>query len=481
MGSAGELTDRVERVIRTEHLISPGDGVVVAVSGGPDSVGLLHLLFALSGRYGWKLTVAHVNHSFRGEESEREAELVERLAQELQLPCTSTLIDVPRHIRETGKNPQVAARELRYAFLTETAQRAGASRMALAHHADDQAETALMRLIRGTSPSGLAGMPMRRMVKNGLELIRPLLRIYKSDLVDYCQAQHLSYCIDSSNLENKYFRNQIRNAALPFLRQYNEQLPTALLHLTEMAAAENDYLEQETKELASRHISREDGVYAWSANWFAGVHVALQRRLIKLILNYLASDPDGIDFVTVEGARQAMTAKSPSNFRREIGQNITIVREYDRIAVHTMVLQPVAYAYAVERGQEAIAIPETGVSLELRWLGTEGSRERGAAAYEAWFDADQLVFPLSVRSRRPGDRMKPYGLNGTKKVKDMYIDAKVPPLLRERIPIVEDAAGTVLWLPGVRRSAHAGCSAETVRYLHMKLHMPESLLFSMSR
>ncbi|CAG7656372.1 tRNA(Ile)-lysidine synthase [Paenibacillus allorhizosphaerae] len=481
MESAGELTARVERLIRTEHLISPGDGVVVAVSGGPDSVALLHLLFALSGRYRWRLTVAHVNHGFRGEESEREAAIVVGLAQELRLPCESVDIDVPRHIRETGKNAQVAARELRYAFLTEVAERSSASRIALAHHADDQAETALMRFIRGTGPSGLAGMPMRRMVKNGLELIRPLLRIYKSDLVDYCHRHRLPYCTDSSNLENKYFRNQMRNVALPFLRQYNEQLSSSLLHLTEMAAAENDYMERETSEIFKQMVKRDGGIYTWSAKSFAGVHVALQRRLIKLILNYLASDPDGIDFVTVEGARLAIAAKEPSNFRREIGQNITIVREYDRIAVHTMVLQPVAYAYAVERGSETIVIPETGVMLEFRWLDGEISPARGAAPYEAWFDADELDFPLSVRSRKPGDRMKPYGLNGTKKVKDMYIDAKIPPLLRERIPIVEDAKGTVLWLPGVRRSAHAGCGAKTVHYLHMKLHMPESPLFSMSR
>ncbi len=165
METAQSLSAKIERYIRDETLIEPGDGVVVAVSGGPDSVALLHLLFALSDRYGWRLVVAHVNHGFRGLESDREAELVSELAQRLGLPLASTYIDMPRYIEETGLNTQAAAREKRYAFLLDTAARYQARRIALAHHADDQAETVMMRMLRGTGPSGLAGIPIRRKEK----------------------------------------------------------------------------------------------------------------------------------------------------------------------------------------------------------------------------------------------------------------------------------------------------------------------------
>ncbi|GCL74543.1 tRNA lysidine(34) synthetase TilS [Paenibacillus sp. JMULE4] len=469
METAQSLSAKIERYIRDETLIEPGDGVVVAVSGGPDSVALLHLLFALSDRYGWRLVVAHVNHGFRGLESDREAELVSELAQRLGLPLASTYIDMPRYIEETGLNTQAAAREKRYAFLLDTAVRYQARRIALAHHADDQAETVMMRMLRGTGPSGLAGIPIRRKEKNDVELIRPLLRIYKSELLHYCSAQGLPYCTDSSNLQTKYFRNQIRLDVLPFLSRYNDQLPSALNRLAEMMAGEDDYLEAETLRLYKAHVSRKNDAWFWSAEWFSGVHVALQRRLIKLILSYLASDPESIDFLKIEQMRIAALSKQPTNFRRVIGQNITLSREYDQIAVHTMVLSPLPYVYEIKKNQPELLIPETGVRAEFRWLIGTTEKPQTRDMYSACFDVDELAFPVIFRSRRPGDRMRPLGLNGSKKVKDMFIDGKLPLSLREKIPIVTDAKGRILWLPGVRRSGHALAGKETKHVVCMKL------------
>ncbi|TVY06786.1 tRNA lysidine(34) synthetase TilS [Paenibacillus cremeus] len=476
MDSASDLGARVARLVEEEQLISPGEGVVVAVSGGPDSVGLLHLLFVLSERWSWKLTVAHVNHGFRGEESVREAEMVEQLTKRLGLVFEGTHIDVPGYIEETGMNAQVAARELRYGFLLEVAERRGATRIALAHHADDQAETVLMRILRGTSPSGLAGIPLRRMEKKGVELIRPLLRINKSEIVAYCVQHELPFCTDSSNLENKYFRNKVRNEVLPYLSRYNEQLPASLGRLADLAGAENDFLDQEARAILERHVRSDDGIFIWSAKWFAGVHVALQRRLIKLILNYLASDPDGIDFHKVEEVRTALLL-ADKNTRWEIGQNIRLSREYDRITVHTMVLPPLPYRHSLDQNQQQLEIPETGAWLDIRvadGMLDERLKREPYDPYAARFDADELVFPLTVRSRQAGDRFAPFGLNGTKKVKDMFIDAKIPSARRERIPIVADATGRILWLPGIRRSSHALCTDHTVRSIHMRLHMPEN-------
>ncbi|WP_260115400.1 tRNA lysidine(34) synthetase TilS [Paenibacillus hexagrammi] len=159
------LAAKVELNIREHQLIKRGNAVVVAVSGGPDSVALLHILFVLSGKYDWKLIVGHVNHSFRGAESDAEADYVAGLAAELGLPCEVGVIDMPAYIEEHGANTQAAAREKRYEFLHGVAARYKADCIALAHHADDQAETILMRLLRGTGPSGLAGMSERRSEK----------------------------------------------------------------------------------------------------------------------------------------------------------------------------------------------------------------------------------------------------------------------------------------------------------------------------
>ena len=469
----GDLALKVERFIKEEGLLQPGDGIVTAVSGGPDSVALLHLLFSLSERWRFRLIAAHVNHGFRGEESREEAEFVKELARRLGIPCETIEIDVPSYIEETGKNAQLAAREQRYAFLLETAYKHGANRVALAHHADDQAETVLMRVLRGASPAGLSGIPLRRMEKNSVELIRPLLRIYKSDLVQYCEQRGLAYRIDSSNLKTKYFRNQVRIELMPLLERYNDKLAQALNRLADMAAAEDEYMQAETKRLYASQVRAAEGVYRLSAAAFAAVPVALQRRLIKLILCYLGADGDSADYAKIEELRVAAMRPGPPNIRLEAGAGIALTREYDMISFHRMKLSPSAYTYSMTAGDRLLVIPETGVTLHMELREASGVSLRPADEAEALFDLGKVKLPLTVRSRKPGDRMKVLGLNGTKKVKDMFIDAKVPPSIRQLVPVVEDASGTVLWLPGVRRAAAAPVTEQTEALLHLKVCMPD--------
>jgi len=474
-----DLVSKVENTIITEQLLRPGDSIVVAVSGGPDSVALLHLLFVLSGRWSWTLAVAHVDHCFRGDESAREAEFVMELAQRLGLRSELARLDVPGHIKETGLNAQVAARELRYGFLHRAAAACGASRIALAHHADDQAETMLMRLLRGTGPSGLTGIPICRK-ENNVELVRPLLRIYKSELLEYCHTNDLAYCTDSSNLESKYTRNEIRLDVLPYLRQFNEQLPQALNRLSVMMHAENDILEQQTQSLFEQFVALESDFAQWSRNWFAGVHVALQRRLIKLILNYLSFESDSMDFLKLEQLRDAIVKPEPSNLRVDIGGGLILTREYDSIRLHTYVVPTGAYRYPLNRYEAGLTVRETGARIECLWFEEEQQRFTKAKPPEgndvAWFDADRVEFPLTVRSRSPGDRMNVLGLNGSKKVKDIFIDAKIAPSRRALIPVVTDARDRIIWLPGVRRSSIAPVQAGTKAWFQMKLYMEDSSL-----
>ncbi|OXM82491.1 tRNA lysidine(34) synthetase TilS [Paenibacillus rigui] len=462
-----DLVANVEMDVREQRLLQAGDRILVAVSGGPDSVALLHILFLLSGRWNWKLTVAHVNHLFRGEESEREAAFVAQWAERLGIPCEVGRLDVPQYIEDTGKNPQAAARELRYGFLHQAASLHGANKIALAHHADDQAETMLMRLLRGTGPAGLAGIPVLRSEQK-VELVRPLLRIYKSEIVTYCEAAGLTYYTDSSNLDTKYFRNEIRLEVLPYLQRYNAQLPQSLNRLSQMMTVENDYLEQQTRDLWEQGVAQESDFAKWSRNWFARVHVALQRRLIKLILNYLALEGDSIDFLKLEQIREAIVRDEPSNLSLYLGNDLVLTREYDGIMIHNYVVPPLPYQYPVHRGQPCLDIPETGMRIDCRWGSRESvSNDQQRSASTTLFDADHLALPLQVRSRQEGDRMQLFGLNGSKKVKDIFIDTKIPPSQRQRIPVVTDALGRILWLPGVRRSSHAPVTDKTERFLQM--------------
>nr|WP_230202405.1 tRNA lysidine(34) synthetase TilS [Paenibacillus ihumii] len=468
------LVERVRRTGEEQRLWSPGDCIIVAVSGGPDSVALLHILHAIASRPEQKLSLvcAHINHGFRPEESLEEAEFVQGLANKLGLPFELGNLDIPSYIRQSGRSTQLAAREKRYEFLHTVAKKHGAASIALAHHADDQAETVMMRIIRGSGATGLAGMRMRRREHN-VNLIRPLLRIYKAEILQTCQDAGIPYRIDSSNLQNKYARNAIRLDVLPFLGQYNEQLAESLNRLADTLGEEDDYLQQMTGR-AYRELVTPDGAgLAFQVGPFAALHAALQRRLIKLILNYLPFGMEESDFVKIERVRQGVIQSSPTTWSLDLGGGLQCVREYDTIRFIPNAAEGndgLRYTYHVNTVPAEVAIQGLGASL--LFAQTTAGQDAVSMAHgkdRAVFDADKLVYPLTVRSRQPGDMMKVMGLNGTKKVKDIFIDEKIPPSLRSRIPIVTDGQGRILWIPGIRRSSIAAVGQHTSSVLLMTL------------
>lgn len=467
-----DLAMRVRKLAEHEGLWQPGDTVIAAVSGGADSTALLHVLVRLAEPCGLTITAAHVNHGFRPSESAREAELVEALCRRLGVPLDIAAYDLPARLAEAGGNPQEEARALRYAFLHETAARRGASRIALAHHADDQAETVLMHLIRGSGAAGLTGMPLRRSEKN-VELIRPFIRMYKTEILAYCQREGLDYAEDSSNRKTVYFRNRVRLELLPLLTAYNPRITEALVRQAEISAAEHDYLTRETEAAFAAAAVREKGGITLKHRDFAGLHLALQRRLIKLILNYLGVGNRTIPMERVEAVREAAADEAGSNAVIEIAGDIVFRREYDTLYWSSTGAAPHAaagFAYEVPEGAGVLDVPEASGRFIFRH--DERSDTDGLpvpeARHTAYFDAEELRLPLCVRSRKPGDRMAVMGLNGTKKVQDMFVDGKIAPARRERIPLVLDAEGVLLWVPGVRRSSIAPVSAHTRRVLRIE-------------
>ncbi|WP_136607574.1 tRNA lysidine(34) synthetase TilS [Paenibacillus dokdonensis] len=480
MESRADLNMLMEHVLHTagEHgLWLPHDTIVVAVSGGPDSVALLHVLHQISKRYiPLQLICAHVHHGLRAE-SDSEEELVRHLAQELNLPFETVRIDVLSYMKESGKGFEEAARDKRYAFLHEIAQRYSASSIALAHHADDQAETVLLHLLRGSGLGGLKGMKIKRCEKN-VELIRPFLRIYKTDLMSICKQNGYAYAIDSSNLSNQYRRNAIRLDVLPFLGQYNGQIRQSLVQLADIAGMEDDYMEQAANQAYHDIVQHKDGRLYFQAPSFLALHVALQRRLIKLILNYLSAGIEITDFHKIELIRQSINQNKSTTWSLDIGGGLACIREYDMILVMQRPPEQFkSYTYELQTAVPELCIPEIGKKLKMKVQSPHDryfSNMAGACA-EAVFDAGQLKYPLTLRSRLPGDTMKVMGLNGSKKVKDIFIDAKIPPSVRSRIPVLVDGSGNMIWIPGVRRSMHAAVGTQTTSVLHMCLEDTEAV------
>lgn len=472
--SMNRLVEQVRRTSREYHLWSPGDCIIVAVSGGPDSVALLHILHQLTrdNEMSLNLVCAHVNHGFRGLESDKEAVFVAEIAAKLDIPFELGSFDVPAYMKETGKGTQLAAREKRYEFLHSVAQKYGAKSIALAHHADDQAETVMMRLLRGSGPTGLAGMKITRHERN-VELIRPLLRIYKTELVRACQSANIPYVTDSSNLLNKYDRNAVRLDVLPFLGQYNGQLVASLNRLAEVIGDEDDYMQQEVVHLYANLVSQVDGGLAFKVPQFVSLHAALQRRLIKLILDYLPFNMEESDFVKIEAIRKGTVQDRPTTWSLDLGGGLCCLREYDiiRFVPNEADSDLSGYSYSVDPFCTELPIPWAGHRLQFMQSEAEHivKQSNKVGKDVAVFDADQLIYPLTVRSRLPGDIMRVMGLDGSKKVKDIFIDEKIPPSLRSQIPIVSDAEGQILWIAGIRRSTVAIVTQHTSSVMRITL------------
>ncbi|NDI37051.1 tRNA lysidine(34) synthetase TilS [Chengkuizengella sediminis] len=467
-----ELVQNVEKTIKEKHLFEAGEKIIVALSGGPDSMAMLHILHTLSSKWNFKLIAVHINHQFRGIEADQEEMLVHQWCNDLQVPCEIGKIDVPAYIEQTGKNAQAAAREKRYEFLFQIAEQYGSRKITLAHHADDQAETILMRLIRGTGPEGLTGISMRRM-ENKMQLIRPLLRIYKSEILTYCHQNHLKFTQDSSNQQKKYFRNEIRLDVIPYLKQYNQKLEKSLNRLSEMMTEEQSYLEQETNRYFKEIIKKNNNGFYFSRKTFISLHIALQRRLIKLILSYLCSDPYSFEYKIIEMCRVAIEQNSTSTMHLDVSEQIFFIREYDQVGFSNQKMnQDLSFSYKIEENTKQLEVFEANVLFEFaEQLVSKVDLDiliKGRLNSEVIFDMNQLFFPLSIRNRKLGDRMQIKGLNGTKKVKDIFIDEKIPPSKREKIPLLVDAKQQVLWIPGIRVSSHAEMEEKTSRILHIQ-------------
>ncbi|PTX55255.1 tRNA(Ile)-lysidine synthase [Melghirimyces profundicolus] len=462
------MLERMIQTIEIHRLLPEGAKVAVGVSGGVDSTALLHALHRLAPRYGWRVYAIHVNHGLRGEESEGDARYVRGRCEEWRIPFRLERVDVKGELEKNGGNPQSVARKLRYEAFHRAARAFGADHLALAHQADDQVETLLMRLLRGTGPSGLAGIPLVREWDN-IRVVRPLLEIRRSEVEDYCAAHGLKPRLDSSNRDSRYTRNRIRHDLIPELKSYNPRFENALLQLAKVAADEEDHWRELVEKGAERVIlHRGDGETVMDVTSLLELDVALQRRVIKLILNCLVEEDenDGVTLDSVERIRRLAARPGPSSTVPLFGEH-RAEREYQRLRI--LKSSPEVKSGTVPSpGTTFLPVPgeihfpagRLRSRVESRWIYPPDDRR-------AVFDLDRLETPLSVRTRRPGDRIRPLGLDGTKKVKEIMIDAKVPRRLRDGIPLVLSGEETI-WVPGLARSDAALVTEETRRFLYLE-------------
>lgn len=445
--------------VRNQNLFQPGETVVVAVSGGADSVALLDIMTRLD--CGLHLVVAHLNHCLRGAESDADEAFVATLAGNYELPFVSQSCDVARLARRERLSLEDAGRRARYAFLEQTAARYGASSIALAHHQDDQAETVLIRLLRGSGGAGLAAMAGAA----GERLKRPLLQVSRAKLERYLDQRGLSFRTDSTNADTAILRNSIRHELIPFLRRYNPRVSQRLAATAEILAGDEELLEGLTAAAYQRLAANEGGEVIFQLEPLLKEPRALRLRLYRRALSELRGDLMRIGLAHLE-AIDLLAASPRPNAEATLPGGCRVKRCYGVITLGRAAPQAPAPWERVVTGEGRYPLPGGGV-LVVERLPRPENLDTGSR-WSAFLSPDAVPFPWLLRGFRPGDRFTPLGMSGAQKIKDLFINEKVPPELRRRMPLLL-SEGEIAWVPGVRLGERARVTARIDAVLRVEI------------
>jgi tRNA(Ile)-lysidine synthase len=412
------LIEKVKAAIERENRIPEGTHVVVGVSGGADSVALLHILH----RLGYSLTAAHLNHSIRGAEADGDEAFVKALCKKLGIKCVTAKTDVPALAKENGISLEMAAREARHDFFRSLKPEASSLLIALAHHADDQLETFFLRAARGTGLGGLSGMKSFQTLE-GLILVRPMLGIRRAEIIQWLEKEKIEWREDATNTDETISRNFIRHQLLPMFGKLNDRAAENLLRTMDILRDEDDHPEKAARRREIR-------------DWLIAQGVTPTFDAVEQVVSF-SEKTSGTQFLDLEGLR--------------------IVNEYGALRVEVGRAVPSAPLGRTARRsvptKKDIRIEEGVGILRGPWCASVSLAK--VAGRE-----------LTVRVAKPGDRMEPYGMEGSKKLQDIFTDLKIPKAQREQWPVVE-CGGEIIWLPGYRIARGWELSSDSEPALHL--------------
>jgi tRNA(Ile)-lysidine synthase len=460
---ADSLESQFAEALQRSQLLVRGSEVVAGVSGGADSVAMLHLLAGLNGDgWGLRIHVAHLNHLLRGAESDGDADFVQRLADGLGLPCVIASADVRQRAHDEGISIEQAARRCRFELFERVCLRLDIRLVALAHHADDNAETILHRIVRGTGLRGLGGIRPSRLIRegSGIRVVRPLLSFRRSELEEYLQGRGISFRHDSTNDLDSYTRNRIRNEILPLLcDRVNPQAVEALNRLAEQARGIDEYLtETAERMLEPMIIEQDDRQLVLHRPSLARKPHLIQTQLIRQAMLRLGIGEAEMTYGHLNAVAD-MTGESEGSRAMDLPGGLRVVRRYDRLLLERSARssqEPVPACEARVAIGGKTFLPAHGMELTVDMMPADAGliadhihqmADRDRVSHEEWVDAEQVHPPLVARFRRPGDRFFPLGMNGMKKLSDFFIDEKIDADVRERTVVLCDHLGPVWIVP----------------------------------
>ena len=432
--------------------------MLVGLSGGPDSVCLLHMLGNLREEYGLTLHAVYVNHSLRPRENEAEITFCGELCRGLGVNFIARSAAVSTYADEKGMNTQEAARELRYKVFEETAQECNAGKIALGHNADDQAETFFMRALRGAGPMGLSGIPPVRG-----SFIRPLIEIERDAIETFLEENKIPFVVDSSNLKTDYARNRLRQGVMPLLKEFNPNLTSSLGNTMSVLREEERYFTILVTKTMMKLISRKT---AGRIELFLSPLESLEKVILRRVLRRAIEETEGlrgIGFVHIENII-ALIKGGRSGDRIYLPKGIRVIRDYSLLVMTSA--PPVRIsAYDLRPPAECVL---RGAGLVIKASLEDGPGEPGDGRSSVLLDAGLLQFPLKVRSRQDGDFFYPLGFGKRKKLQDFFVDEKIARDERDAVPVVVSGSD-IIWIAGYRADERFRVTGSTEKFLRLVL------------
>lgn len=450
-------------------MLRPSDTVVLGVSGGSDSIGLLHLLLNLK-EYRLKLIVAHINHRLRGKESERDANFVRKKAQGLGLTFEYREVNTLKFKEKNKLSLEDAARRLRYEFLQEVFDKHSANVISTAHTLNDQAETVLMRLVRGSGTLGLSAIsPVSG------KLVRPAMNISSKEIQEYLTKGEISWMEDSSNKSTDFFRNKIRLELIPLLEAFNPNIISVLARSSDILRIESSYLESEVEKIYEKIISKNSLGLIGKVRGYLNLPKALKFGVIRKAILKIKGDLNAISSEHIISIDEILRSnRASSEVALSGGVYFAKGHKFFCIANNRNISSRFSYEIK-DLGKTKLA---AGFFVEV-----ESSTDKSYWGDEniGHFSPRKTELPLRIRSFKSGDRFIPLGMKKFKKVKDFFIDEKIPRFLRKRVPIIESNDGKIIWICGLRVDDRFRVARNEKKFLRIRVKSPELSLLNYFR
>ena len=459
------IINSVRQTIKRENLIEKNDKILIALSGGPDSICLLDIMIKLKDEYNLTLYAAHLNHRIRGIDAQEDSLFCQKICKKNNVTFFVKNIDIPELAVQQSRGVEEVARDVRYDMFFDIKNKLGINKIAVAHNLDDQAETMLMKMFRGSGIQGLRGIDYKR--KDGI--IRPLLDIYKSQINEYCDVNNLNPRIDKTNFESDYSRNKVRLDLIPYIENnYCENIKQILSRTANVIRDDYNYIEKVSKEHYELLVkNKSDDEIILDLPLLKNTDTAIQKRVIRLAILDIMGNLNNIENVHIVDSLSLLEKSDGKIINLPKNLKAYIKNEDYVITTKNQENEEITYEYKIEINGKTV-VNEIGLTVTTSVLPAKDSLALPVSKYIKVFDYDKIVGSLYVRSRKIGDKLSPIGLTGTKKIKDILINKKIPADTKYMFPIISDDE-QILWLLGYRISENYKIDDNTQRVIRIQL------------